>query len=118
MAGGAGGGLHDIPVLVRALSDTDAMAASLVENLQRQDLDPIEEAEGYKRLIAEFGMTQDRLGELIGKSRSHVANTMRLLTCRAVRTHLRQGTLTPGHARALLSHPEPEAAARAVIAQA
>ena len=111
-------GLQDIPVLVRALSDTDAMAASLVENLQRQDLDPIEEAEAYKRLIAEFGMTQDGLGGLIGKSRSHVANTMRLLNLPApLRAHLREGTLTPGHARALLSHPAPEAAARAVIAQ-
>lgn len=72
-------GLHDIPVLVRQLSDTDAMAASLVENLQRQDLDPIEEATGYKRLMGEFGLTQDQLGDLVGKSRSHVANTVRLL---------------------------------------
>ena len=111
-------GLQDIPVLVRTLSDIDAMAASVVENLQRQDLDPIEEAEAYKRLIAEFGMTQDGLGGLIGKSRSHVANTMRLLNLPApLRTHLREGTLTPGHARALLSHPAPETAARAVIAQ-
>ena len=111
-------GLAEIPVLVRTLSDTDAMAASLVENLQRQDLDPIEEAEAYKRLIAEFGMTQDGLGGLIGKSRSHVANTMRLLHLPApLRTHLREGALSPGHARALLSHPAPEAAARAVIAR-
>lgn len=111
-------GLQDIPVLVRALSDTDAMAASLVENLQRQDLDPIEEAEAYKRLIAEYGMTQDGLGGLIGKSRSHVANTLRLLQLPApLRAHLREGTLSPGHARALLTHPEPEMAARAVIAR-
>ena len=111
-------GLSEIPVLVRALSDTDAMAASLVENLQRQDLDPIEEAEAYKRLIAEYGMTQDGLGGLIGKSRSHVANTLRLLQLPdPLRTHLRDGTLSPGHARALLTHPAPEAAARAVIAR-
>ncbi len=111
-------GLQDIPVLVRALSDTDAVAASLVENLQRQDLDPIEEAEAYKRLTAEFGMTQDGLGGLVGKSRSHVANTMRLLQLPApLRAHLREGTLSAGHARALLTHPAPEAAARAVIAR-
>ncbi len=111
-------GLSEIPVLVRQLSDTDAMAASLVENLQRQDLDPIDEAEAYKRLIAEYGMTQDALGGLIGKSRSHVANTLRLLQLpNPLQTHLRNGTLSPGHARALLTHPAPEAAARAVIAR-
>ncbi len=111
-------GLHEVPVLIRPLSDTEAMAASLVENLQRQDLDAIEEAEGYKRLIGEFGLTQDGLGELVGKSRSHVANTMRLLQLPdAVRDGLRSGTLTAGHARALLSHPDPAAAAKIVIAR-
>ena len=111
-------GLHDVPVLVRALSDTDAMAASLVENLQRQDLDPIEEAEGYKRLIGEFGLTQDQLGGLVGKSRSHVANTIRLLQLpAALRGHVQSGALTAGHARALLTHKDPELAARAVIAR-
>ena len=111
-------GLHEVPVLVRPLSDTEAMAASLVENLQRQDLDPIEEAEAYKRLTVEFGMTQEGLGGLVGKSRSHVANTMRLLQLPApVRGHLRDGTLSAGHARALLLHPAPEAAARSVIAR-
>ena len=111
-------GLHEVPVLIRALSDTEAMAASLVENLQRQDLDPIEEAEGYKRLLGEFGLTQDGLGELVGKSRSHVANTMRLLQLPpTVREGLRAGTLTAGHARALLAHPDPAAAAKVVIAR-
>ena len=111
-------GLHEVPVLVRTLSDTEAMAAALVENLQRQDLDAIEEAEGYKRLLGEFGMTQDQLGELIGKSRSHVANTMRLLGLpQSVRDHVRAGSLTAGHARALLAHPQPEAAAKTVIAR-
>ncbi len=109
-------GLHEVPVLVRTLSDTEAMAASLVENLQRQDLDPIEEAEGYKRLIGEFGLTQDGLGDLVGKSRSHVANTMRLLQLPdGVRDGLRSGSLTAGHARALLAHPDPAAAAKIVI---
>jgi len=111
-------GLHDIPVLVRPLTDTEAMAASLVENLQRQDLDPIEEAEAYRRLLGEFGMTQEDLGGLIGKSRVHVTNTLRLLGLPApVRAHLRDGTLSAGHARALLQHPAPEAAARTVIAR-
>ena len=111
-------GLHEVPVLVRSLSDTDAMAAALVENLQRQDLDPIEEAEGYKRLVGEFGLTQDQLGNLVGKSRSHVANTIRLLQLpAALRTHVQSGALTAGHARALLTHPKPEAAARSVIAR-
>lgn len=111
-------GLHDIPVLVRPLTDTEAMAASLVENLQRQDLDPIEEAEAYRRLLGEFGMTQEGLGSLIGKSRVHVTNTLRLLGLPApVRAHLRDGTLSAGHARALLQHPAPEAAARTVIAR-
>ncbi len=108
-------GLHEVPVLVRTLSDTEAMAAGLVENLQRQDLNPIEEAEGYKRLLGEFGMTQDQLGGLVGKSRSHVANTMRLLQLPSgVRADLQQGLLSAGHARALLGHPDPVAAARMV----
>lgn len=111
-------GLHEVPVLVRGLSDSEAMAASLVENLQRQDLDPIEEAEGYKRLIGEFGLTQDGLGDLVGKSRSHVANTMRLLQLPgAVLEGVRSGALSAGHARALLSHADPAAAARTVIAR-
>lgn len=111
-------GLHEVPVLIRPLSDTEAMAASLVENLQRQDLDAIEEAEGYKRLIGEFGLTQDGLGDLVGKSRSHVANTMRLLQLpEPVREGLRARTLSAGHARALLAHPDPAAAAKIVIAR-
>lgn len=111
-------GLHEVPVLVRDLTDADTMAAALVENLQRQDLNAIEEAEGYRRLLDEFSMTQDRLAEAVGKSRSHIANTMRLLNLPgSVREELKKGTLTAGHARALLSHPEPEKAALAVISR-
>lgn len=111
-------GLQEAPVLIRKLSDADAMAASLVENLQRQDLDPIEEAQGYKRLMGEFGLTQDQLGGLVGKSRSHVANTMRLLSLPGgVQVHVQSGALSAGHARALLGHSAPEAAARAVMAR-
>lgn len=110
--------LHEVPVLVRELSDAEAMAAALVENLQRQDLNAIEEAEGYRRLLEEFGITQERLGEAVGKSRSHIANTMRLLNLPAtVLAEVRKGALSAGHARALLAHPEPEKAALAVIAR-
>lgn len=111
-------GLHEVPVLVRDLTDSETMAAALVENLQRQDLNAIEEAEGYKRLIDEFGMTQEVLAVSIGKSRSHVANTLRLLNLPiTVRNEVRNGSLSPGHARALLAHPEPEKAAIAVISR-
>ncbi len=111
-------GLHEVPVLVRELSDADAMAASLVENLQRQDLNPIEEGEGFRRLIEEFGLTQEQLGTAVGKSRSHVANSMRLLQLPAgVRTEVQAGRLSAGHARALLAHPNPEQAAKSVVAR-
>ena len=93
------------------------MAAALVENLQRADLNAIEEAEGYQRLIEEFNMTQEKLAEAVGKSRSHVANTLRLRNLPArVQTEVRKGALTAGHARALLTLPDPEKAALAVIA--
>ena len=109
-------GLHDIPVLVRELSDVDAMAAALVENLQRDDLNPIEEAEGYRRLADEFGLTQERLSDAVGKTRSHVANTLRLLHLPAhVRDHVASGALSAGHARALLGHADPESIANVVI---
>jgi ParB family chromosome partitioning protein len=111
-------GLHEIPALVRALEDTAAMAAALVENLQREDLNPIDEGEGYRRLIEEFSLTQERVADSVGKSRSHVANTMRLLKLPpAVQTELRRGTISAGHARALLTHPDPARAALTVIAQ-
>lgn len=111
-------GLHEVPVLVRELDDAEAMAAALVENLQRQDLNAIEEAEGYRRLLTEFQMTQEALAEAVGKSRSHVSNTLRLLNLPAtVQAEVRNGALSAGHARALLAHPEPEKAALAVIAR-
>ena len=111
-------GLHEVPVLVRELTDIDAMAASLVENLQRQDLNPIEEGEGFRRLIEEFGLTQEQLGTAVGKSRSHVANAMRLLNLPvSVRQDVQAGKLSAGHARALLAHDDPESAARIVIAR-
>jgi ParB family chromosome partitioning protein len=111
-------GLTVIPALVRDLSDLEAMAAGLVENLQRQDLNAIEEAEGYRRLTDEFGLTQEALATAVGKSRSHVANTLRLLNLPAtVQAEVRNGALSAGHARALLSHKEPEKAALSVISR-
>lgn len=108
--------LHEVPVVVRNFGDREAMAAALVENLQRQDLNALEEAEGYRRLLDEFGLTQDALGQAVGKSRSHVANTLRLLALPdRVRELLRDGALTAGHARALLSTPNPEVLALQVV---
>lgn len=114
----AAAGLAEVPSLVRPFADVDALAAALVENLQRQDLNAIEEAEGYRRLIDEFGLQQEALAEAVGKSRSHIANTLRLLNLpKAVQADVRNGALTPGHARLLVGHPDPEAIAIAVISR-
>lgn len=111
-------GLHEVPVLLRAMSDREALEAALVENLQRQDLSPLEEAEGYRRLMGEFGHTQDELARQLGKSRSHLANMMRLLNLPPSLKHmLEEGSLTAGHARALLTAADPEALARQVAAR-
>jgi len=108
--------LHEVPVLVRELSDIDAMAAGLVENLQRADLNPIEEALGYQRLLKEFNMTQERLGEAIGKSRVHITQSMRMLTLPAEVLYLvRDGELSVGHARALVGTADPAAIAKRVL---
>jgi len=111
-------GLHEVPVHIRALDDGDAMAAALVENLQRQDLNAIEEAEGLQRLIGDYGLSHDELAGAIGKSRSHVTNTVRLLQLpQTVRREVQNGALSAGHARALLGHPDPAKGALVVIAQ-
>jgi ParB family transcriptional regulator, chromosome partitioning protein len=112
----AAAGLHNVPTLVREMADTEAAAVALVENLQRQDLNPIDEAEGFDRLLTQFGLTQEALGQAVGKSRSHITNTLRLLNLpAAVKEAVRRGDISAGHARALLSHPEPETAMREVI---
>ena len=109
-------GLTMVPCFVRDMPDTNASAAALVENLQRKDLNPIEEAEGFRRLIEDFGLTQEELGTAIGKSRSHIANLLRLLGLPAtVIDYVRAGTLTAGHARAALAHPDPAAAAERMV---
>ncbi|MBO1324421.1 ParB/RepB/Spo0J family partition protein [Acetobacter sp. TBRC 12305] len=107
---------HTVPVHVRDLSEADAMAAALVENLQRADLNPIEEAEGFNRLLEDYNLTQEELAKAIGKSRPHVANMLRLLRLPAsVRAEVKKGALSAGHARALLSHPDPISAAVEVL---
>jgi len=109
-------GLHEVPVIVRSLGDSDALEIALVENLQREDLSPLDEAEAYSRLMREFGRGQASLAEAVGKSRSHVANTVRLLSLPApVRRSLEEGALSAGHARALLGAPDPAALAVEVV---
>jgi ParB family chromosome partitioning protein len=109
-------GMHEVPVIVRSLADSEALEIALVENLQREDLSPLDEAEAYSRLIAEFGRTQASLAEAVGKSRSHVANTLRLLTLPPpVRRRLDDGELSAGHARALLAATDPAALAAEVV---
>jgi ParB family chromosome partitioning protein len=109
-------GLHEVPVVIRALGDSEVIEIALVENLQREDLSPLEEAEAYSRLTREFGRSQASLAEAVGKSRSHVANTVRLLSLPPpVLRNLSDGALSAGHARALLAAPDPVAVADEVI---
>ena len=108
--------LHDVPVVVRDFTDRDALEVAIIENIQRQDLTPIEEARGYKRLMDEFNHTQEELGEAVGKSRSHVANLLRLLQLPAtVQTLLNTGKISMGHARALITAEDPETLARDIV---
>lgn len=111
-------GLHEIPALVRTLDDSATYEIALVENIQRQDLNAIEEAMGFRRLIADFGHSQDAVATLVGKSRSHIANLLRLLDLPdAVQTLVIEGALTMGHARALIGNPEAVALARRAVAE-
>lgn len=107
--------LHEVPVIIRELSDADTFEIALIENIQRQDLNAIEEAEGYSRLIKEYGHTQEALGKIVHKSRSHVANLLRLLDLPGgVRELLIEGAIEMGHARALIGAPDAEKLARLV----
>ncbi|MBX4869186.1 MULTISPECIES: ParB/RepB/Spo0J family partition protein [Rhizobium] len=111
-------GLIEIPVIIRDVDDKTALEIAIVENVQRADLNPLEEALGYEQLIAEYGYTQNDLGEIIGKSRSHVANSLRLLKLPdPVRDLLAAGSLSAGHARALVSTPDPASLARTIVAK-
>ena len=108
--------LHEVPVLLREFTDRDALEIALIENIHRDDLSALEEAEAYKRLIDEFEHTQDALAKAIGKSRSHVANTLRLLGLPdPVKAQIRQGALSAGHARALLTADDVETLAQEVV---
>ncbi|MFN3387385.1 MAG: ParB/RepB/Spo0J family partition protein [Allosphingosinicella sp.] len=108
--------LHEVPVIVRDFNDAETLEIALLENIQRQDLNAIEEAEAYKKLIEEFGHTQEQLGRLVSKSRSHIANLLRLLDLpENVRQMVVSGDLTMGHARALVTALDPEAAADEVV---
>lgn len=110
--------LHALPAVVREIDDRAMMEIAIVENVQRQDLDPLEEAEGYLQLIDSFGYTQEALSKVIGKSRSHLANTLRLMTLpEDVRILLAERKLTAGHARALLSAPAPVTLAVRVVTE-
>ncbi|NLN07820.1 MAG: ParB/RepB/Spo0J family partition protein [Firmicutes bacterium] len=111
-------GLETVPVIIKSFSDREMMEIALIENLQRENLNPLEEAEAYKRLLEEFRYTQEQLAERVGKSRSAVANILRLLTLHAdVKKELAAGNLSEGHARALLALPlekQPEAARKVI----
>ena len=107
--------LHEIPAIVRDFSDSEALEIALIENIQRQDLSPIEEAEAYHRLMQEFGHTQVELAKLVDKSRSHVANLLRLLDLpESVRDMVNKGEVSMGHARAMIGMEHPEIVAEMV----
>ena len=109
--------LHSIPALIREHDDSSSAELALIENVQREDLNAIEEADGYHALIARFGHTQDNVAKLVGKSRSHVANLLRLLDLpEAVRLMLMRGDISMGHARAVAAAPDPEKLAREIVA--
>lgn len=111
-------GLHEVPAIVRELDDREILELAIIENVQRVDLDPVEEAHGYTQLVETFGYTQEELARVIGKSRSHLANTMRLLALpEPVLNMLRAGKLTAGHARALITAVDPVRLAEQAVAR-
>ncbi|MCV2867296.1 ParB/RepB/Spo0J family partition protein [Defluviimonas sp. WL0002] len=110
--------LHEVPVLIRDFNDTEVLEVAIIENIQRADLNPVEEAMAYRQLMDRFGHTQEKMAEALSKSRSHIANLLRLLQLPAeVLTWLREGKLSAGHARALITCPDPVSLARDVISR-
>jgi ParB family chromosome partitioning protein len=108
--------LHEIPVLVRDYNDTEVLEVAIIENIQRADLNAVEEAAGFRQLMEGFGHTQEKLAEALGKSRSHIANLLRLLSLPdEVQYMVRQGKLSAGHARALIPYEDPLALAKIVV---
>jgi len=109
-------GLHELPVLIRDLSDGETLEIALIENIQRADLNPLEEARAYGQLLEQFSYTQQQLADSVGKSRSHIANTLRLLTLpESVRAYIEDGKLTAGHARTLVATDSPADLANKII---
>jgi ParB family chromosome partitioning protein len=110
--------LHQVPIIVKELTDAESLEIAIIENVQRADLNAIEEAAGYDRLMQQFSYTQEQLSKLIGKSRSHVANTLRLLSLpQGVRALIEEGKLTAGHARPLIGAARAEELAREIVAK-
>ena len=108
--------LHEIPAIVREYTDTEVLEVAIIENIQRADLNPIDEGAGYRQLMQKFGHTQEQLSSVLGKSRSHIANVMRLLNLPAgVRQYLTDGKLTAGHARALVGHDDAQKIADHIV---
>ncbi|NRA98286.1 MAG: ParB/RepB/Spo0J family partition protein [Rhodobacteraceae bacterium] len=108
--------IHEVPVIIRDYSDAEVLEIAIIENIQRADLNPVEEAAGYRQLMDRFGHTQEKMAEALGKSRSHIANLLRLLTLPdEVLGYLQRGELTAGHARALVTLDDPVAAAREIL---
>ncbi|MEL7090500.1 MAG: ParB/RepB/Spo0J family partition protein [Pseudomonadota bacterium] len=110
--------LHELPVIVRDFTDTEVLEVAIIENIQRADLNPIEEAAGYKQLMDRFGHTQEKMAEALGKSRSHIANLLRLLQLPSlVQNYVLDGQLSAGHARALITSDDPEGLAWQVVSK-
>jgi ParB family chromosome partitioning protein len=110
--------LHEVPVVVRNLDNLDTLQLALVENLQRADLSPVDEAQGYRRLMQDFNQTHEEIARTMGRSRPHVANTLRLLDLpESVRDMIAKGEISAGHGRQLLTFPDPEAMAARVVAE-
>ncbi|MBT8412210.1 MAG: ParB/RepB/Spo0J family partition protein [Octadecabacter sp.] len=108
--------LHEVPVIIREFDDVEVLEVAIIENIQRADLNPVDEASGYKQLMEKFGRTQEEMGKALGKSRSHIANSVRLLTLpTSVQAYLEAGKLSAGHARALIGHPDVEQLAATII---
>src|SRR5579862_2783786 len=111
-------GLHEVPVVIIEATDAEALQMAIIENVQRADLNPLEEADGYRALMDEFGNTQDEVAKIVGKSRSHVANTVRLLKLpETVKAHIHSGKLSAGHARMLIGQPNAEQLAEEIVAR-
>jgi ParB family transcriptional regulator, chromosome partitioning protein len=111
-------GLHEVPVVIIDATDAEALQLAIIENVQRADLNPLEEADGYRALMDEFGNSQDEIAKTVGKSRSYVANTLRLLKLpETVKAHIHSGKLSAGHARMLVGQPNAEELAEEIVAR-